>query len=99
MPGNTKKHRRGNGEGSVYQRKDGTWAAVLTVGVKQDGKPDRKFLYGKTRKEVADKLREAQNKLDAGVIPGGDNVLFSTWVMNWLEVVINLYFLLYSKDT
>ncbi len=31
MPGNTKKHRRGNGEGSVYQRKDGTWAAVLTV--------------------------------------------------------------------
>lgn len=88
MPGNTKKHRRGNGEGSVYQRKDGTWAAVLTVGVKQDGKPDRKFLYGKTRKEVADKLREAQNKLDAGVIPGGDNVLFSTWVMNWLEIVI-----------
>ena len=63
MPGNTKKHRRGNGEGSVYQRKDGTWAAVLTVGVKQDGKPDRKFLYGKTRKEVADKLREAQNSL------------------------------------
>lgn len=60
----------------------------LTVGVKPDGKPDRKFLYGKTRKEVADKLREAQNKLDAGVIPGGDNVLFSTWVMNWLEVVI-----------
>ena len=54
MPGNTKKHRRGNGEGSVYQRKDGTWAAVLTVGVKQDGKPDRKFLYGKTRKEVAE---------------------------------------------
>ena len=88
MPGNTKKHRRGNGEGSVYQRKDGTWAAVLTVGVKPDGKPDRKFLYGKTRKEVADKLREAQNKLDAGVIPGGDNVLFSTWVMNWLEIVI-----------
>lgn len=38
MPGNTKKHRRGNGEGSVYQRKDGTWAAVLTVGVKPDGK-------------------------------------------------------------
>ena len=52
MPGNTKKHRRGNGEGSVYQRKDGTWAAVLTVGVKPDGKPDRKFLYGKTRKEA-----------------------------------------------
>lgn len=88
MPGNTKKHRRGNGEGSVYQRKDGKWAAVITVGVKENGKPDRKFLYGKTRKEVADKLREAQNKLDVGVIPGGDNVLFSAWIRNWLEVVI-----------
>lgn len=55
-----------------------------SVGAKVLGK----FLYGKTRKEVADKLREAQNKLDAGVIPGGDNVLFSTWVMNWLEIVI-----------
>lgn len=88
MPGNTKKHRRGNGEGSVYQRKDGKWAAVITVGVKENGKPDRKFLYGKTRKEVADKLREAQNKLDVGVIPGGDTVLFSAWIRNWLEVVI-----------
>ena len=29
MPGNTKKHRRGNGEGSVYQRKDGTWRRFL----------------------------------------------------------------------
>lgn len=88
MPGNNKKHRRGNGEGSIYQRKDGTWAAVLTVGVKPDGKPDRKFLYGKTRKEVADKLRDAQNKLDVGVMPGGNNVLFGTWIKQWLEVIV-----------
>lgn len=88
MPGNTKKHRRGNNEGSIYQRKDGTWAAVLTVGVKENGKPDRKFFYGKTRKEVADKLRDAQNKLDVGVMPGGDNIVFEKWATTWLEVVI-----------
>lgn len=45
-------------------------------------------LVVKLDQAVADKLRKAQNKLDAGVIPGGDNVLFSTWVMNWLEVII-----------
>lgn len=88
MPGNNKKHRRGNGEGSIYQRKDGKWAAVLWVGTKPDGKPDRKFFYGKTRKEVADKLRDAQNKLDVGVIPGGDNVTFEAWVLWWLENII-----------
>lgn len=88
MPGNSKKHRRGNGEGSIYQRSDGKWAAVVTVGVKPDGKPNRKFLYGKTRKEVADKLRDAQNKLEVGVIPGGNNILFSKWIVNWLELVI-----------
>ncbi|MDD3218220.1 MAG: site-specific integrase [Lachnospiraceae bacterium] len=88
MPGNSKKHRRGNGEGSIYQRKDGSWAAAITVGVKPDGKPDRKFLYGKTRKEVADKLRDAQNNLDLGVIPGGNNVTFKDWVTYWLEKVI-----------
>lgn len=88
MPGNSKKHRRGNGEGSIYQRKDGTWAAAVTVGVKSDGRPDRKFLYGKTRKEVADKLRDAQNKIDVGVMPGGNNILFGTWIKQWLELVI-----------
>lgn len=88
MPGNSKKRRRGNNEGSIYQRKNGTWAAALIVGVKTDGKPDRKFLYGKTRKEVAEKLRNAQNKLDVGVMPGGDNILFGTWIKNWLEVII-----------
>lgn len=88
MPGNMKKHRRGNNEGSIYQRKDGKWAAVLTVGVKPDGKANRKFLYGKTRKEVVDKLREAQNKLDFGMLPGGDSIFFDKWIRSWLEVMI-----------
>lgn len=88
MPGNNKKHRRGNGEGSIYQRSNGSWAAVITVGVKEDGKPARKFLYGKTRKEVAEKLRDAQNKLDMGVVVGGDNVSLEHWILYWLDNVI-----------
>lgn len=80
--------RRGNGEGSIYQRKPGQWAAVITVGLKPDGKPNRKFLYGKTRAEVATKLREAQNNKDLGVMPTSGNILYKTWVTNWLENVI-----------
>ena len=77
--------RRGNGEGSIYQRKTGQWAAVITVGIKPDGKPDRKFLYGKTRAEVAAKLREAQNNKDLGVMPTSGNVTLDRWITDWLE--------------
>jgi integrase len=45
--------RRSNGEGSIAKRKDGRWSAAYTVGGK------RKYVYGKTRKEAATKLRDA----------------------------------------
>ncbi len=48
--------RRGHGEGSIFQAKsDGRWVAALIL---PDGK--RKYLYGKTRKEAADKLKRAR---------------------------------------
>ena len=47
--------RRGHGEGSIYQRKDGRWAAssISIEGLK------RKTFYGKTRKEVQEQLKKA----------------------------------------
>jgi integrase len=47
--------RRGPGEGSIYQRKDGRWAGGLHVGY-GNGKRIRKHVLGHSRKEVADKL-------------------------------------------
>ena len=44
--------RRSRGEGSIYRRKDGLWVARYEVAGR------RKYLYGKTRKAVSDKLRE-----------------------------------------
>ena len=46
--------RRGHGEGTIYQRKDGRWTAVITL---ENHK--RKTFYGKTRKEVQQKLKVA----------------------------------------
>jgi len=51
--------KRGNNEGSIYKRKDGRWVASITVGYNDNGKPKRKNFYGKTRKEVQEKLNEA----------------------------------------
>lgn len=50
-----KRQKRGQGEGSIYKRKDGRWAGVINLGY-QDGKLRRKIFYGDTREEVRGKL-------------------------------------------
>lgn len=47
-----KKSNRGYGEGSIYKRKDDTWAGVSRYADPETGEPKRHFVYGKTRKEV-----------------------------------------------
>ncbi|CAM5437783.1 tyrosine-type recombinase/integrase [Streptomyces avidinii] len=46
---------RANGEGTIYQRKDGRWEAAGYV-LAADGSRKRVRVYGTTRKEAADKL-------------------------------------------
>jgi hypothetical protein len=46
--------RRGDHEGTIYQRADGRWEARVTMGVGA-----RRSFYGATRQEVVQKLREA----------------------------------------
>ncbi len=73
--------RRGHNEGSIYQAKsDGRWVAALIL---PSGK--RKYLYGKTRKEVADKLREAQRSLDAGASLETDRMTVAAYLDKWLS--------------
>jgi integrase len=50
--------RRGNGEGSITQLKDSRWQARYTVRT-IDGDTKRRVLYGKPRKEAAEKLAKA----------------------------------------
>lgn len=51
--------RRGNKEGSIYQRKDGLWCGQVLMGYRPNGRPDRKTFYGKTRAEVSEKVTKA----------------------------------------
>jgi len=53
--------RRGNNEGSIYQRKDGRWCAQITVGYRENGKAIFKYAYGSSRQEVAKKLSQFTN--------------------------------------
>ena len=52
------KTRRGNKEGSIFQRKDGRWVGAATVGYDENGKVKRKFIYGKRRNGFSKKFKE-----------------------------------------
>jgi len=55
--------RRGNGEGTIYfSQKLNRWCGQVVLGTQDNGKLRRKSIYGKTRKEVKDKMLELQTK-------------------------------------
>ena len=58
-----KKTRRGNNEGSIFQRSDGRWGGALTMGYDENGKIIRKTIYGKSRAEVVKKLSEISGRM------------------------------------
>lgn len=74
--------RRGHNEGSIRQRTDGTWEVRLSL---PDGK--RKSLYGRTRREVQDKLRTALRDLDAGLDLGTSRQTVGQFLDRWLEEI------------
>src|SRR5947209_5327846 len=74
--------RRGHGEGSIYQRSDGRWAASITL----EGRK-RKTLYGKTRKEVQEKLRVALNEQKQRQLALGPQQTVKQYLEYWLEEV------------
>ena len=68
--------RRSNGEGSIAKRKDGRWQAAYTVG------GTKHYMYGKTRKEVATKLKEALAGSDGVYCP---DIEVKDYLTRWLE--------------
>ena len=81
--------RRGNNEGSVYQRNDGRWCAVVSRGYDSDGKRVRKIFYGRTRSEVAMKMTAALGeKLNGGhasVINDDLRTLINDWLVTFKQ--------------
>ena len=76
--------RRGSGEGSIYRRGDGLWAAAVTVGY-EGGRRRRKTLYGRTRQEVARKLQQAQRTMAEGLSLGAERLTVGVFLENWLR--------------
>ncbi len=76
--------RRGSGEGSIRERKDGTFEARLVV----EGK--RVSLYGETRREVQQKLSEAKRLGEQGKLLGQSRQTVAQYLEHWLQDHVRL---------
>jgi integrase len=70
--------RRGNNEGSLFQRKDGTWRAQISLN------GNRMSFSAKTRREVFSWLRKIQNQVEDGLTYEGANTTLEKFLENWL---------------
>jgi integrase len=83
-----KRKRRGNGEGSIFQRADERWTATITIGHDANGKRRRRTVYGKTRGEVQEKLTRLQNQKLDGTLRAVDRETLGDFLDCWLRDVI-----------
>lgn len=80
--------RSSNGEGSIYQDRRGRWHAKVSMGLKDDGAPDRRHVTGAKRAEVAAKKKELERKRDAGAgDAAGRAPTVQAWLDHWLDTI------------
>ena len=67
----------------MKKRKDGRYQAKVKVGYKDDGSPDYKFVYAKTKNEL-----ELKKQVIANLDNNSDYVL-ADWVTEWLRIKLD----------
>lgn len=82
--------KRGNGEGSIfYSEKLNRWVGQFTAGRKADGKLNRKSVYGKTRKEVKEKMTKALAEVQQGLFIDKKDITFKELIENYINYKYN----------
>ena len=75
-----------NGASSIYLGGDGKWHGRVTVGVRDDGKPDRRHIERKTEAEVIRAVRELEKQRDGGKVrKAGRAWTVEKWLAHWVE--------------
>lgn len=78
--------RKGNGEGCVRQRRNGTWECAVMVGYKSTGAKNMKYFYGATKAEARRKMQAYLDARERGMDVDTDYTL-----LEWIEVYMELH--------
>ncbi len=76
--------KRGQNEGSIFERKDGRWCGVLNLGW-ESGRRRRKYIYGATAAEVQHELLKARSDHSRGLPVALERQRLSHYLERWLE--------------
>jgi integrase len=80
--------RKPNMRSSIYLGRDGWWHGWVTIGIKDDGSPDRRHRKGRTEAAVTRKVRELERTRDSGHMPeAGRPVTVAQWMETWLTTI------------
>jgi integrase len=85
--GRTGRARRGRGEGGIHRRKsDGLYEGTVSLGFDHDtGKRRKRTVYGRTKKEVLDKMRDILNRTANGTLTDPTKLTVGEYLHQWLE--------------
>ena len=77
-------NRRGHHEGTIYKRRDGRWAAAVDLGWSA-GRRRRKYVYGRSRRDVSQKLNAALSQRDSGLPLPPERQTVGQFLDHWLQ--------------
>ena len=76
--------KRGQNEGSIYQRSDGRWCGVLNLGW-ENGRRRRKSVYGRTAEAVQSALLKLRHDSSLGLPIATSRQTVGDFLARWLE--------------
>ncbi|WP_405479319.1 tyrosine-type recombinase/integrase [Streptomyces sp. NBC_00009] len=83
--------RKPNMDSSIYFGADGWWHGRVTMGVKNDGGPDRRHRRAKTEPEIQRKVKELERQRDEGrATKAGRKPTVSQWMGTYLTDIASL---------
>jgi integrase len=80
--------RKPNGRSSIYQGRDGKWHGWVSMGVRSDGRPDRRHREGATQTEVTRKVQKLEAERGGGKPSKPGRVpTVAQWMRTYIEEI------------
>jgi integrase len=79
--------RTANGTGNIRKRPNGTWEVRLSY-LDGDGSLKRVSIYGKTQREVREKMKAVRDRVDNGAPATDNKMALAAWMVRWRETTL-----------
>jgi len=80
--------RRPSGDGMVRLKKENQWEGRIVVGHKQNGDAIFRYAYGKTQKEMMQKLNSLKLQYQDANLNEDSNITLSEWLDKWTKEIM-----------